>query len=61
MLIIGILLRLEGIIISEIFNNRFALLIVTIVIFTSIISAILIGLALKTSLKESIMVSSGLG
>jgi uncharacterized membrane protein YbjE (DUF340 family) len=61
MLIIGILLRLENITISEIFKNRFALLIVTVIIFTSIVSAIIVGLCLNIPLKESIMVSSGLG
>ena len=61
MLIIGILLRLENITISEIFKNRFALLIVIVVVFTSIVSAVIVGLALKIPLKESIMVSSGLG
>ena len=61
MLIIGILLRLENITISEVFKNRFALLIVLVVIFTSIVSAIIIGLALNIPLKESIMISSGLG
>ncbi|MFT4693452.1 MAG: uncharacterized membrane protein YbjE (DUF340 family) [Francisella sp.] len=61
MLIIGILLRLENITILEIFKNRFALLIVTVIIFTSIVSAIIVGLCLNIPLKESIMVSSGLG
>ena len=61
MLIIGILLRSENITILNIFKNKFALLIVAIVIITSIISAIMIGLALNIPLKESIMVSSGLG
>jgi len=61
MLIIGILLRLENITIAQIFKNKFALLIVFIIIFTSIVSAIIIGLILNIPLKESIMVSSGLG
>ena len=61
MFIIGILLRLENITISEIFKNRFALLIVAVVIFTSIVSAIIISLIIHIPLKESIMVSSGLG
>ncbi len=61
MLIIGILLRLENITISEIFKNRFALLIITVIMITSIVSAIIVGLCLNIPLKESIMVSSGLG
>ena len=59
MLIIGILLRLENITILEIFKNRFALLIVTVIIFTSIVSAIIVGLCLNIPLKESIMVRYG--
>jgi uncharacterized membrane protein YbjE (DUF340 family) len=61
MLIIGILLQLENITILDIFKNKFALLIVSIVTLTSIISAIIIGLILEIPMKESIMISSGLG
>lgn len=61
MLLIGVLLNLENITISQIFKNRLALLIVCVVVFTSVISAIIISLIVNIPLKQSIMISSGLG
>ncbi|QIW10194.1 lysine exporter LysO family protein [Francisella sp. LA112445] len=61
MLIIGILLKLEKIPLEDIFKNKTALIIVTIVILTSIASALIISLITGISIKQSIMICSGLG
>ncbi len=61
MVIIGILLKLENIPISQIFKNKLAIIIVNIVITTSMLSGVIISLTSSIPMKESIMVSSGLG
>ncbi|WP_150466302.1 lysine exporter LysO family protein [Francisella sp. SYW-9] len=61
MLIIGILLKLEKISLKDIFKNKTALIIVTIIVLTSIASALIISLFTGISIKKSIMICSGLG
>ncbi|MED7789461.1 lysine exporter LysO family protein [Francisella sp. 19X1-34] len=61
MLIIGVLLRLEKIPLKDIFKNKVALIIVAIIILTSIASGLIISLFTGISLKQSIMICSGLG
>lgn len=61
MLIIGGLLRFENISLISLFKNKLAMSVVVIVIATSIISAILISYMINIPVKQSIMISSGLG
>lgn len=61
MLIIGALLKLENISIKDLFKNKEALFIVILVIGLSISSAIFISFMTNIPLKQSIMISSGLG
>lgn len=61
MVIIGMLLRLENIGIQDIFKNKIALSVVLIIIFTSLLSGILISFFVDIPLKQSIMICSGLG
>ncbi|AJI52880.1 lysine exporter LysO family protein [Francisella philomiragia] len=61
MLIIGGLLRFENISLIDLFKNKLAMSVVVIVILTSIISAVLISYAINIPVKQSIMISSGLG
>ncbi|GMN88680.1 lysine exporter LysO family protein [Francisella sciaenopsi] len=61
MLIIGGLLRFENISLIDLFKNKLAMSVVVIVIATSIISAVLISYIINIPVKQSIMISSGLG
>lgn len=61
MLIIGGLLRFENISLISLFKNKLAMSVVVIVIATSIISAILISYMINIPVKQSVMISSGLG
>ncbi|AJI59833.1 LysO family transporter [Francisella tularensis] len=61
MLIIGALLKLENISIKDLFKNKEALFIVILVIGLSISSAIFISFMTNIPLKQSIMISFGLG
>lgn len=61
MIIIGILLRLEDISLKDLFKNKVAISIVSIIVFTSLISSIFISYVTNIPIKESIMICSGFG
>lgn len=59
--IIGALLRLENINIIEIFKNKYAMMIVILIVLASILSGIIMNFITGIPFKQSIMISSGLG
>jgi uncharacterized membrane protein YbjE (DUF340 family) len=61
MFIVGVLLKLENIPLGVLFKNKVALAMVFIVVITSFIAAIAMSFIMDIPLKESIMISSGLG
>lgn len=59
--IVGLLLRLENISITEVCKKKSALIIVILLVVTSILSGIIMSSIVGIPTKQSIMISSGLG